>query len=172
MLPKWATRGFVRTGNEQSKICSPEDCRSGGIRRRLPKLRGQDSNLRFWHDPLSFLYSTSHYYLESSISNYAATGENGIRTHVPRRISGFQDRFVMTASIPLQIYMAHRITQNFPTELAYPDGRVPGPFSENPSESFLFLCVSDHEVVGRKPDLFLYRPANKTGQQPILDLNQ
>ena len=46
MLPKWTTRSFVRTGNEQNKICPPEDCRSGGIRRRLPKLRGQDSNLR------------------------------------------------------------------------------------------------------------------------------
>ena len=32
------------------------------------------------------------------------SGEDGIRTHVPRRTSGFQGRLVMTASIPLLIY--------------------------------------------------------------------
>ena len=29
------------------------------------------------------------------------TGEGGIRTHAPFRTNGFQDRLVMTASIPL-----------------------------------------------------------------------
>ena len=72
--------------------------------------------------------------------NCAATGENGIRTHVPQKANDFQDRLVMTTSISLQIiYMAHWITRNFPTESAYPDGRVPSPFSENLSKKLPFL---------------------------------
>ena len=71
--------------------------------------------------------------------HYAATGENGIRTHVPKRANGFQDRLGAT-SISLQI-LAHRITRNFPTGSAYPDGRVPDPFSENPSEASVSLRV-------------------------------
>ena len=31
-------------------------------------------------------------------------GEDGIRTHVPRRTNGFQDRLVMTTPTPLQVY--------------------------------------------------------------------
>ena len=31
------------------------------------------------------------------------SGEGGIRTHAPFRTNGFQDRLVMTASIPLQM---------------------------------------------------------------------
>ena len=34
----------------------------------------------------------------------ALTGEGGIRTHAPFRTNGFQDRLVMTTSIPLRIY--------------------------------------------------------------------
>ena len=33
------------------------------------------------------------------------SGEDGIRTHVPVRTNGFQDRLVMTASIPLRIVL-------------------------------------------------------------------
>ena len=32
------------------------------------------------------------------------SGESGIRTHAPFRTNGFQDRLVMTTSIPLHIY--------------------------------------------------------------------
>lgn len=32
-----------------------------------------------------------------------ASGEDGIRTHAPFRTNGFQDRLVMTTSIPLQV---------------------------------------------------------------------
>ena len=32
-----------------------------------------------------------------------SSGEDGIRTHVPFRTNGFQDRLVMTASIPLHV---------------------------------------------------------------------
>ena len=31
------------------------------------------------------------------------SGEGGIRTHAPLRTNGFQDRLVMTTSIPLQL---------------------------------------------------------------------
>ena len=34
---------------------------------------------------------------------YWQSAEDGIRTHVPKRTNGFQDRLVMTASIPLRI---------------------------------------------------------------------
>ena len=32
-----------------------------------------------------------------------SSGEGGIRTHAPLRTNGFQDRLVMTTSIPLQV---------------------------------------------------------------------
>ena len=32
-------------------------------------------------------------------------GEGGIRTHAPLRTNGFQDRLVMTTSIPLHIFI-------------------------------------------------------------------
>ena len=32
-----------------------------------------------------------------------SSGEGGIRTHAPFRTNGFQDRLVMTASIPLRV---------------------------------------------------------------------
>ena len=34
------------------------------------------------------------------------SGEGGIRTHVPLRTNGFQDRLVMTTSIPLRAFFA------------------------------------------------------------------
>ena len=41
---------------------------------------------------------------ELIVLNYIVrtNGEGGIRTHVPLRTNGFQDRLVMTSSIPLQ----------------------------------------------------------------------
>ncbi len=50
------------------------------------------------------------------------SGEGGIRTHAPLRTNGFQDRLVMTTSIPLHILLSAVIstarvslplTQNF-----------------------------------------------------------
>jgi hypothetical protein len=38
-------------------------------------------------------------------------GEDGIRTHAPLRTNGFQDRLVMTTSIPLQTAMLHFLSQ-------------------------------------------------------------
>ena len=35
----------------------------------------------------------------------SVSGEDGIRTHVAVKPNGFQDRLVMTASIPLQIFI-------------------------------------------------------------------
>ena len=37
-----------------------------------------------------------------SDTRFSHRGEDGIRTHVPRRTNGFQDRLVMTAPTPLQ----------------------------------------------------------------------
>ena len=47
--------------------------------------------------------------LQALISSFFS-GEDGIRTHAPRRTNGFQDRLVMTASIPLQAHCFQRIT--------------------------------------------------------------
>ena len=44
-------------------------------------------------------------------------GEGGIRTHAPFRTNGFQDRLVMTASIPLQTCFS--ILQHFPDFVKY-----------------------------------------------------
>ena len=44
--------------------------------------------------------STLYLITEGACSN----GEGGIRTHAPFRTNGFQDRLVMTASIPLQTF--------------------------------------------------------------------
>ena len=41
---------------------------------------------------------------DQKISFFFCNGEGGIRTHAPFRTNGFQDRLVMTTSIPLRIY--------------------------------------------------------------------
>ena len=43
----------------------------------------------------------------------SVSGEGGIRTHVPFRTNGFQDRLVMTASIPLQIVVLKKLLSIF-----------------------------------------------------------
>ena len=47
--------------------------------------------------PITFIQSSEPY-----ISFKLMNGEGGIRTHAPLRTNGFQDRLVMTTSIPLQ----------------------------------------------------------------------
>ena len=42
--------------------------------------------------------------IEPSARNLVIGGTGGIRTHAPFRTNGFQDRLVMTTSIPLRIY--------------------------------------------------------------------
>ena len=55
------------------------------------------------------IFSVVHAHLQGkqkevhSILN-SPNGEGGIRTHAPFRTNGFQDRLVMTTSIPLHIY--------------------------------------------------------------------
>ena len=51
-------------------------------------------------------YITRYLIRSLKISNsivFLMSGEDGIRTHVPLRTNGFQDRLVMTTSIPLRI---------------------------------------------------------------------
>ena len=43
---------------------------------------------------------------------FITSGEGGIRTHAPLRTNGFQDRLVMTTSIPLLIHL-------FPEEVVF-----------------------------------------------------
>ena len=37
------------------------------------------------------------------MGGFITSGEGGIRTHAPLRTNGFQDRLVMTTSIPLRV---------------------------------------------------------------------
>ena len=53
-------------------------------------------------------YITRYLIRSLKISNsivFLMSGEDGIRTHVPLRTNGFQDRLVMTTSIPLHIFI-------------------------------------------------------------------
>ena len=57
--------------------------------------------LPFQGSPFSRLgTSPSHRFFVLNIQ-FKNSGEDGIRTHVPLRTNGFQDRLVMTTSIPL-----------------------------------------------------------------------
>ena len=48
---------------------------------------------------LGYFSELKQYMIIDSVDN----GESGIRTHAPLRTNGFQDRLVMTTSIPLQV---------------------------------------------------------------------
>ncbi len=56
-----------------------------------------------------------------------SNGEGGIRTHAPSRTNGFQDRLVMTTSIPLHLFnyfvvfsdVGYSITQSFPRQYLF-----------------------------------------------------
>ena len=64
------------------------------------------------HAPLLTTYSLSRgapsASLGTSPNGRNKNGEGGIRTHVPLRTNGFQDRLVMTTSIPLHILFCYR----------------------------------------------------------------
>ena len=55
--------------------------------------------------PFSLLGTSPRLNFNSHLINdvYHRNGEGGIRTHAPLRTNGFQDRLVMTTSIPLHI---------------------------------------------------------------------
>ena len=48
-------------------------------------------------------------------NRYDLSGEGGIRTHAPLRTNGFQDRLVMTTSIPLHILLCRFFDLSFAT---------------------------------------------------------
>ena len=64
------------------------------------------------HAPLLTTYSLSRgapsASLGTSPNGRNKNGEGGIRTHAPLRTNGFQDRLVMTTSIPLHILFCYR----------------------------------------------------------------
>ena len=61
------------------------------------------------------------------------SGEDGIRTHVPVKANGFQDRLVMTASIPLQ-YIRLSLTQVLSYQKVIPMSTI---FSKNKSKNII-----------------------------------
>ncbi len=52
-----------------------------------------------------YLYGISKIIQPDFRSDIIANGEGGIRTHAPLRTNGFQDRLVMTTSIPLHVFV-------------------------------------------------------------------
>ena len=62
--------------------------------------------LPFQGSPFSLLGTSPKFiYLHKKTTNIVggSSAEGGIRTHVPFRTNGFQDRLVMTTSIPLHL---------------------------------------------------------------------
>ena len=60
-------------------------------------------------------YITRYLIRSLKISNsivFLMSGEEGIRTHVPLRTNGFQDRLVMTTSIPLRVLVSNQCRNN------------------------------------------------------------
>ena len=60
-------------------------------------------------------YITRYLIRSLKISNsivFLMSGEDGIRTHVPLRTNGFQDRLVMTTSIPLRVLVSNQCRNN------------------------------------------------------------
>ena len=67
-------------------------------------------------------------------------GEGGIRTHAPFRTNGFQDRLVMTTSIPLHILAAgdrNRTGTGIATHGILSPGRLPVPPRRHAYERFM-----------------------------------
>ena len=52
---------------------------------------------------LGYFSELEYIILLSMLLKQHVSGEDGIRTHAPFRTNGFQDRLVMTTSIPLQV---------------------------------------------------------------------
>ena len=69
-----------------------------------------DSHLAFCKIDIQFCTRNSSLWLRSTVS-----GESGIRTHAPLRTNGFQDRLVMTTSIPLHILFCRFSFMSFAT---------------------------------------------------------
>ncbi len=71
-----------------------------------------EQNGRRTHSPLAGCHPASSMpdmrRLPVSIKDRDSYGEDGIRTHVPVKANGFQDRLVMTTSIPLHIQFEHK----------------------------------------------------------------
>ena len=73
-------------------------------RRDLNPRAATNGLLPFQGSPFSRLGTSaiSWFHFLIKFSGKPANGEDGIRTHAPLRTNGFQDRLVMTTSIPLQ----------------------------------------------------------------------
>ena len=68
--------------------------------------------LTFQASPFSHLGTSPRVDIMDSIM---MNGEGGIRTHAPLRTNGFQDRLVMTTSIPLHILFCRFSFMSFAT---------------------------------------------------------
>ena len=61
---------------------------------------------------VSFMLSSTFLtFFQKFFIMYLTSGESGIRTHAPLRTNGFQDRLVMTTSIPLHVFGSRLFSQ-------------------------------------------------------------
>ena len=101
-------------------------------------------------------------YLIIGYGQAVSSGEGGIRTHAPLRTNGFQDRLVMTTSIPLQVFLQKKNSGSFirrnHSSICFPTGWIPVPGTAAPLllnhfplyQNFVFL--SSAEVIIAKKE--------------------
>ena len=116
--------------------------------------------MRRWNDLLPFQgspfgqlgYFSNKAYSFSSQQALCLSGEGGIRTHAPLRTNGFQDRLVMTTSIPLHALFFFRFHLCCPANKIYYT-HVP-PFCQH-----FFLFFLNFFIFLGKPQQFQGLPA-------------
>ena len=153
----------MRTRNEQNKRRSPErlpaweesveDCPIST--RKGVRVAGEDSNLRLpGYDPGTLPSASSRdIYLAGAPAKSVKKRYWFLYRPVHKRVTWREwdsnpcvqkdKRFLRPSRCHFDIspnILAHRITRNFPNKTAYPDGRVPGPFSETPPKLPFLVC--------------------------------
>ena len=95
-----------------SHVCFASSAINGDHQRRRRDLNPRaaiNDLLPFQGSPFSLLGTSPQKLTYDSIYKVRgegiSSGEGGIRTHAPLRTNGFQDRLVMTTSIPLHIFI-------------------------------------------------------------------
>ena len=78
---------------------------------------------------------------------FSKSGEGGIRTHAPFRTNGFQDRLVMTTSIPLHVSLCSELNCN----AAFCDGVYSIILTKGLSIDFLYFMPRFLTVCLKKP---------------------
>ena len=84
----------------------------------------------------------------SQLGYFSKNGEGGIRTHAPFRTNGFQDRLVMTTSIPLHIYNSEN--RLFELPLCNVHYNITGVFSMSSLILYFFISPLYPHIIPKK----------------------